>query len=164
MVGSPCSPRDSREPSPTPQFKSINYLALSFLSNSHPYMTTGKTKALTTWTFVGKVMSMLFNMLSAAAAKSLQLCPALCDPMDCSLPGSSIHGIFQGRVLEWVAIAFSNMLSRLVITFLPRIKRLLSLSFPTVKQGERYLLSGFLSGFHEVTNIKKHSGQCLVRG
>ena len=36
-----------------------------------------------------------------------QLCPTLSDPMDCSLPGSSIHGIFQGRVLEWVAIAFS---------------------------------------------------------
>ena len=33
----------------------------------------------------------------------------LCDPMDCSLPGSSIHGIFQARVLEWGAIAFSNM-------------------------------------------------------
>ena len=43
----------------------------------------------------------------AAAAKSLQSCPTLCDPMDCSLPGSSIHGIFQARVLEWVAIAFS---------------------------------------------------------
>ena len=37
-----------------------------------------------------------------------QSCPTLCDPMDCSLPGSSIHGIFQARVLEWVAIAFSN--------------------------------------------------------
>ena len=36
-----------------------------------------------------------------------QSCPTLCDPMDCSLPGSSIHGIFQARVLEWVAIAFS---------------------------------------------------------
>ena len=34
--------------------------------------------------------------------------PTLCDPMDCSLPGSSIHGIFQARVLEWVAIAFSR--------------------------------------------------------
>ena len=40
--------------------------------------------------------------------KSLQLYPTLCDPMDCSLPGSSIHGIFQARVLEWGAIAFSN--------------------------------------------------------
>ena len=36
-----------------------------------------------------------------------QLCPTLSDPMDCSLPGSSIHGIFQTRVLEWSAIAFS---------------------------------------------------------
>ena len=36
-----------------------------------------------------------------------QLCLTFCDPMDCSLPGSSAHGIFQARVLEWVAIAFS---------------------------------------------------------
>ena len=51
-----------------------------------------------------------------------QLCLTLSDPMDCSLPGSSAHGIFQARVLEWVAIAFSNMLSRLVIAFLPRAR------------------------------------------
>ena len=38
-----------------------------------------------------------------------QLCPTLRDPMDCSLPGSSAHGIFQARVLEWVAIAFSRI-------------------------------------------------------
>ena len=37
-----------------------------------------------------------------------QLCPTLSDPMDCSPPGSSVHGIFQARVLEWVAIAFSE--------------------------------------------------------
>ena len=37
-----------------------------------------------------------------------QLCRTLSDPMDCSLPGSSIHGIFQARVLEWGAIAFSE--------------------------------------------------------
>ena len=37
-----------------------------------------------------------------------QLCPALCDPMDCSLPGSFIHGIFQARIMEWVAISFSR--------------------------------------------------------
>ena len=37
-----------------------------------------------------------------------QSCPTLSDPMDCSLPGSSIHGIFQARVLEWVVIAFSE--------------------------------------------------------
>ena len=77
-----------------------------------------------------------------------QSCQTLRDPMDCSLPGSSIHGIFQARAPEWVAIAFShpyittgkttaltrwtfvgkvmsllfNMLFRLVITFLPRSK------------------------------------------
>ena len=49
---------------------------------SHPYMTTGKTIALTRRTFVGRAMSLLFNMLSAAAAKSLQLCLTLCDPID----------------------------------------------------------------------------------
>ena len=38
----------------------------------------------------------------------VQSCPNLCDPMDCSLPGSSVHGIFQARVLEWVAISFSR--------------------------------------------------------
>ena len=37
-----------------------------------------------------------------------QSCPTLCDPMDCSLPGSSIHGIFQARILEWGAISFSR--------------------------------------------------------
>ena len=45
---------------------------------------------------------------AAAAAESLLLCPTLHDPLDCSPPGSSIHGIFQARVLEWVVIAFSN--------------------------------------------------------
>ena len=45
---------------------------------------------------------------SAAAAKSLQLCPTLCDPIDSSPPGSPIPGILQTRTLEWVAISFSN--------------------------------------------------------
>ena len=144
---------------------------------SHPYMTIGKTIALTRQTFVGKVMSLLLNMLSrlvitflprskhlliswlqspsavilepkkiksdtvstvsssichevmgpdamilvfwiqqqlnayrpaAAAAKSLQSCPTLCDPIDGSPPGSPVPGILQARTLEWVAISFSN--------------------------------------------------------
>ena len=49
----------------------------------------------------------LLSHAAAAAAKSLQLCLTLCGSMDCSPPGSSIHGIFQARVLEWGAIAFS---------------------------------------------------------
>ena len=42
--------------------------------------------------------------------KSLQSCLTLCDPMDCSPPGSSVHGVFQARVMEWGAIAFSAVL------------------------------------------------------
>ena len=45
---------------------------------------------------------------AAAAAKSLQSCPTLCDPIDISLPGSPVPGILQARTLEWVAISFSN--------------------------------------------------------
>ena len=45
-----------------------------------------------------------------AAAKSLQSCPTLCDPIDGSPPGSHVPGILQGRTLEWVAISFSNLL------------------------------------------------------
>ena len=47
-------------------------------------------------------------IIAAAAAKLLQLCPTLCDPIDDSPPGSPIPGILQARVLEWVAISFSN--------------------------------------------------------
>jgi len=66
LVGSPCDPRDSKESSPTPQCKSINSSRSAFFTVqlSHSYMTTGKTIALTRWMFVGKVMSLLFNMLS----------------------------------------------------------------------------------------------------
>ena len=53
---------------------------------------------------------------AAAAAKWLQSYPTLCDPIDGSLPGSSIHGIFQARVLEWGAIAFIvNYSSQIII-------------------------------------------------
>ena len=55
---------------------------------SHPYMTTGKT--------------MKVKVIVA------QLCPTLSDPMNCSLPSSSVHGILQARILQWVAILFSR--------------------------------------------------------
>ena len=100
---------------------------------SHPYMTTGKNIALTRRTYVDKVMSLLFNMLSRLVitflprskhlliswlqspytvilltAKSLQSCPTLCDPIDGSPSGSPVPGILKARTLEWVAISFSN--------------------------------------------------------
>ena len=48
------------------------------------------------------------SYLAAAAAKLLQSCATLCDPIDGSLPGSPVPGILQARTLEWVAISFSN--------------------------------------------------------
>ena len=67
MVRSPCSPRDSQESSPTPHSSKASILwcsAFFIVQLSHSYVTTGKTIALIRWTFVGKVMSLLFNMLS----------------------------------------------------------------------------------------------------
>ena len=49
-----------------------------------------------------------YHAAVAAAAKLLQSCPTLCDPIDGSPPGSPVPGILQARTLEWVAIAFSN--------------------------------------------------------
>ena len=56
------------------------------------------------------ITSILFtrSLTAAAAAKSLQSCPSLCDPIDGSPPGSPVPGILQARTLEWVAISFSN--------------------------------------------------------
>ena len=50
-------------------------------------------------------------MKAKSESEVAQLCPTLSNPMDCSLPGSSIHGILQARVLEWGAIAFSDLSS-----------------------------------------------------
>ena len=55
-----------------------------------------------TWRLISKLCD------AAAAAKSLQLCPTLCDPIDSRPPGSAVPGILQARTLEWVAISFSN--------------------------------------------------------
>ena len=74
LAGSPCSPRDSQESFLTPQFKSINSSVLSFLHS--PAITSihdhCKNLALTRWAFVGKVMSLLFNMLSRLVITFLQ--------------------------------------------------------------------------------------------
>ena len=48
------------------------------------------------------------NRATCVRAQSLQSCPTLCDPKDCSLPGSSVHRILQARMLKWVAIPFSR--------------------------------------------------------
>ena len=55
-----------------------------------------------------KIKIIYTHAAAAAAAKSLQSCPTLCDPIDGSPPGSPVPGILQARTLEWVAISFSN--------------------------------------------------------
>ena len=62
----------------------------------------------------GTVLDRCVSSLPACPlpAKSLQLCPTLCNATDCSPPGSSVDGILQARVLEWVAISFSRGSSR----------------------------------------------------
>ena len=67
---------------------------------SHPYITTGKTIALTRWNFVSKVMSLLFNMLSRLLCLVAQSFLSLCNHMDCSPPGSLVHGDSPGKNTE----------------------------------------------------------------
>ena len=68
--------------------------------------------ALTTHQLLCKDHSQHVGLSSFVRAKSLQSCPTLWDPMDCSLPGSSIHGILQARILEWVAMPSSRRSSQ----------------------------------------------------
>ena len=58
--------------------------------------------------FLGISLVLINAPAAAAAAKSLQSCPTLCDPIDGGPPGSPVPGILQARTLEWVAISFSN--------------------------------------------------------
>ena len=74
------------------------------------------TRLLRPWDSPGKntrvgchFLLQCMKMKMKSESEIAQSCPTLSDPMDCSLPGSSVHGIFQARVLEWVAIAFSTM-------------------------------------------------------
>ena len=69
----------------------------------HPWDSPGKN------TGVG-CHFLLQRMKVKSESEVAQSCPTLSNPMDCSLPGSSIHGIFQARVLEWGAIAFSRIM------------------------------------------------------
>ena len=97
-----CDPIDGSPPgSSIPgifQARTLEWVAISFSSGS-------SRPRDRTW--LPHCRQNLYFLSHAAAAKSLQSCPTLCDPIDGSPPGSSIPGIFQARVLEWVAIAFS---------------------------------------------------------
>ena len=78
---------------------------------SYPYMNTGKTIALTRRTFVGKVMSLLFNMLSQFSSFVTQSCLTLCDPMNRSTPGLSVHHQLPESIqtqVHWVGDAIQQ--------------------------------------------------------
>ena len=114
-----CNPIDGSQPgSPIPgilQARVLEWAAISFsnawkwkvkvksLSHVRLHLAIKKNEIMpfaTTW--------MVAEIIIPSETEVAQSCPTLSDPMDCSLPGSSIHGIFQARVLEWVAIAFSR--------------------------------------------------------
>ena len=62
-----------------------------------------------TFTYTSRFMDGKYSSYKPESESEVaQSCPTLCDPMDCNLPGSSVHGIFQARILEWVAISFSR--------------------------------------------------------
>ena len=74
-------------------------------------MGRSKSIGLTTWMnyfYLWVCRIWRSSTTTTTTPKSLQSCPTLCDPMDCSLPGFSIPGILQARTLEWIVISFSN--------------------------------------------------------
>ena len=81
----------------------------------NPAWTSGSSRFTYYWSLAWRILSitllaceMKCALAAAAAAKSLQSCPTLCDPIDGCPPGSPVPGILQARILEWGAIAFSN--------------------------------------------------------
>ena len=83
----------------------LNSLTPKFMLFPFPYPTYNSFL----WLVIpAQCMKFMYEVYAAAAAKSLQLCPTLCDPIDGSPPESPVPGILQARTLEWVAISFSN--------------------------------------------------------
>ena len=77
----------------------LNYWSFSCTAGITYYLITFQTSRTKVW----PLFSFCFCNL-CLCAKLLQLCPTLCDPVNCSLPGSSVHGILQARILEWLAM------------------------------------------------------------
>ena len=91
-----------------------------------------------------------FKQAAAAAAKSLPSCPTRCDPIDGSPPGSPIPGNLQARILEWVAISFSNLVVNKLVVLKCICKRNRFCSF----QGkETFILTSFLQSLKNIRAI-----------
>ena len=107
----------------------LSHLVKASWNSTYPWLRVSKRLTfkqipLIVYTIWLRISFTWSNIAATAAAKSLQSCPTLRDPMDCSPPGSSIHGIFQARVLEWGAIAFSRSNIEASINLLPKLSLL----------------------------------------
>ena len=71
----------------------------------------------------------VFYIRAAAAAKLLQSCPTLCDPMDSSPPGSSVHRTLQARIQEWIAISFSHILYPISVSLFYFVNKFICIIF-----------------------------------
>ena len=76
--------------------------------SSKVYWSSTPKKYTRDCSYLEQTMSESTPTLARLCTQLLQSCPTLCDPMDCSSPGSFVHGILQARILEWVAISFSR--------------------------------------------------------
>ena len=110
----PCSTPSSMELEPNRSGTGLFKDVLEKTPNSkHRVFTTPRSLLLRHWwykciTFARMSQFFFSNLLSYSEVKLIQSCPHLCNSMGCSLPGSSVHGILQSRILEWVAISFSR--------------------------------------------------------
>ena len=86
----------------------VGNLSLAPLPFLNKDWTSGSSWFMYYWSLVWRILSITLLWCAAAAAKSLQSCPTLCDPTDSSPSGSPVPGILQARTLEWVTISFSN--------------------------------------------------------
>ena len=111
-----CDPIDGSPPgSPIPgilQARTLEWVVISFPKGSSQARDRTHVSALQADTLPPKPPGKPPIKVAAAAAKLLQSCPTLCNPIDGSPPGSLVPGILQARTLEWVAIAFSSRLSK----------------------------------------------------
>ena len=99
----------------------------------------------------------------------VQLCPTLSDPIDCSLPGSSVHGIFQARVLEWGAIALVSHTSKVMLKILKaRLQQYMNCELPDVQarfrkgRGTRYQIANIFWIMEKAREFQKNIYFCSL--
>ena len=90
--------------------KCFNYHTTALILHARKYSKSFKRGFSSVWTKNFQMYNLGFKESEESESESevAQSCPTLCDPLDCSLSTSSVHGIFQARVLEWIAISFSR--------------------------------------------------------